>query len=74
MSILIRNIDCLVTCEGSHRKKGKEMNDANIIENGFVFIEDDIISAVGKDEEYKSYIDEDTILLVVKAKQLHRDL
>lgn len=68
MSILIKNIDCLVTCEGSHRKKGKEMNDANIIENGFVFIEDDIISAVGKDEEYKSYIDEDTIIISGKGK------
>ncbi len=68
MSILIKNIDCLVTCEGSHRKKGKEMNDANIIDNGFVFIEDDIISAVGKDEEYKSYIDEDTIIISGKGK------
>lgn len=68
MSILIKNIDCLVTCEGSYRKKGKEMNDANIIENGFVFMEDDIISAVGKDEEYKSYIDEDTIIISGKGK------
>ncbi len=68
MSILIKNIDCLVTCEGSHRKKGKEMNDANIIENGFVFIEDDIISAVGKDEEYKSYIDDNTIIISGRGK------
>ncbi|WP_346937056.1 imidazolonepropionase [Clostridium sp.] len=68
MSILIKNIDCLVTCEGSHRKKGKEMNDAKIIENGFIFIEDDIISVVGKDEEYKSYINEDTIIISGKGK------
>lgn len=68
MSILIKNIDCLVTCEGIHRKKGKEMNDANIIENGFVFIEDDIISAVGKDEEYKSYIDDNTIIISGRGK------
>ena len=68
MSILIKNIDCLVTCEGSQRKKGKEMNDAKIIENGFIFIENDIISVVGKDEEYKSYINEDTIIISGKGK------
>jgi imidazolonepropionase len=68
MSILIKNIDCLVTCEGSHRKKGKEMNDAKIIENGFIFIEDDIISAVGKGEEYESYINEDTLVISGKGK------
>ncbi|WP_346938354.1 imidazolonepropionase [uncultured Clostridium sp.] len=68
MSILIKNIDCLVTCEGSHRKKGKEMNDAKIIEDGFIFIEDDTISAVGKGNEYESYINEDTIIISGKGK------
>jgi len=28
MSIIIKNIDCLVTCEGSHKKTKEEMNDA----------------------------------------------
>ena len=68
MSILIKNIDCLVTCEGSHRKKGKEMNDAKIIEDGFIFIENDIISVVGKGNEYESYINEDTIVISGKGK------
>lgn len=68
MSILIKNIDCLVTCEGSHKKKGKEMNDSKIIENGFIFIEDDIISAVGKGEEYESYINEGTLVISGKGK------
>lgn len=68
MDILIKNIDCLVTCEGSHRKKGKEMNDAKIIENGFIVITDDIITAVGKDDNYKTYISEDTVVISGKGK------
>ncbi|MEG0133163.1 MAG: imidazolonepropionase [Clostridium sp.] len=66
--MLIKNIDCLVTCEGSHRKKGKEMNDAKIIENGFIVITDDIITAVGKDDNYKTYISEDTVVISGKGK------
>ncbi|MEG1254707.1 MAG: imidazolonepropionase [Clostridium sp.] len=66
--MLIKDIDCLVTCEGSHRKKGKEMNDAKIIENGFIVITDDIITAVGKDEDYKSYINENTVVISGKGK------
>ncbi|MEG0308374.1 MAG: imidazolonepropionase [Clostridium sp.] len=66
--MLIKNIDCLVTCEGSHRKKGKEMNDAKIIENGFIVITNDIITAVGKDDDYKTYISEDTIVISGKGK------
>ncbi len=68
MSILIKNIDCLVTCEGSHRKKGKEMNDSKIIENGFIVVDNDIIVAVGKDEDYKSYINENTVVISGKGK------
>lgn len=56
MDIIIKNIDCLVTCEGSHRKIGKEMKDAKIKENGYIVIENDIIKAVGEGEGYKEYI------------------
>lgn len=56
LTIIIKNIDCLVTCEGSHKKKGQEMKDAGIKENGFVVIENDKIKAVGEGEGYKRYI------------------
>ena len=63
MAIIIKNIDCLVTCAGSHRKKGQEMKDAKIKENGYVVIENDIIKAVGEGEGYKEYMtSEDTII------------
>ncbi|WP_291573624.1 imidazolonepropionase [Clostridium sp. UBA4548] len=63
MGIIIKNIDCLVTCEGSYRKKREEMKDAKIIENGYVVIREDKIIAVGSGEEYRDYIAEaDTII------------
>ncbi len=63
MGIIIKNIDCLVTCEGSYRKKREEMQDAKIIENGYVVIREDKIIAVGSGEGYKDYIAEaDTII------------
>nr|WP_026050979.1 imidazolonepropionase [Clostridium tunisiense] len=61
--MIIKNIDCLVTCEGSYRKKREEMKDAKIIENGYVVIREDKIIAVGSGEGYKDYIAEaDTII------------
>lgn len=68
MNIIIRNIDCLVTCEGSYKKKKDEMKDAKIIENGFVVLENDIILAVGQGDNYKSYEKEDSIILEGKGK------
>jgi imidazolonepropionase len=56
LAIIIKNIDCLVTCEGSHRKIGQEMKDAKIKENGYIVIENDLIKAVGEGEGYKEYI------------------
>lgn len=63
MSIIIRNIDCLVTCKGSHLKKGPEMMDAGIIQNGYVVVENDEILAVGEGEDYKEYIKEHTEII-----------
>lgn len=68
MNIIIRNIDCLVTCEGSYKKKKDEMKDAKIIENGFVVLENDIILAVGQGDNYKNYEKEDSIILEGKGK------
>lgn len=68
MNIIIRNIDCLVTCEGSYKKKKDEMKDAKIIENGFVVLENDIIVAVGQGDDYKNYEKEGSIILEGKGK------
>lgn len=68
MSIIIKNINCLVTCEGSYKKKGSEMKDAKIIENGYVIVENDIIVAVGSGEEYNSHIKEDSIIIDGRGK------
>lgn len=63
MGIIIKNIDCLVTCKGSYRKKKEEMKDAKIIENGYVVVKEENIVAVGSGEGYKEYITQgDTII------------
>jgi len=61
--IIIKNIDCLVTCDGSYRKKGSEMKDAKIKENGYVVIENDLIKAVGEGDGYKEYVTSDSTVI-----------
>jgi imidazolonepropionase len=56
MKTIIRNIDCLVTCRGEGVKKGSEMLDAGVIQDGYVVIEEGRISAVGEGEGYREYI------------------
>jgi len=63
LAIIIKNIECLVTCEGSHQKKGQEMKDAKIKENGYVVIENDIIKDVGEGDGYKEYITYDSTII-----------
>ena len=63
LTIIIKNIHCLVTCAGSYRKKGEEMKDAKIIENGYVVIEDDKIKAVGEAEGYKEYLNSESTVI-----------
>ncbi|SBV98003.1 imidazolonepropionase [uncultured Dysgonomonas sp.] len=48
-NIIIKNVTQLVTCSGFSAKKGKEMSDLSVIENGTVIITDGIITYVGKD-------------------------
>lgn len=48
-NLIIKNASQLVTCSGFSAKKGKEMSDLSLIENGTVIITDSIISYVGKD-------------------------
>ncbi|WP_164943913.1 imidazolonepropionase [Clostridium sp. FP1] len=54
--MIIKNIGCLVTCEGSYRKKREEFKDAKIKKNGYLVIENDKIKAVGEGEGYKEYL------------------
>ncbi len=63
LDIIIKNIGCLVTCEGSYKKKGEEFKDAKIKENGYVVIENEYIKAVGKGEGYKDYITSESIVI-----------
>ena len=48
-NIIIKNAAQLVTCSGFSAKKGKEMSDLSVIENGTVIITGGIITYVGKD-------------------------
>ncbi|WP_125003210.1 imidazolonepropionase [Clostridium tagluense] len=54
--MIIKNIGCLVTCEGSYRKKREEFKDAKIKKNGYLVIENDKIKAVGEGDGYKEYL------------------
>lgn len=48
-NIIIKDAAQLVTCSGFSAKKGKEMSDLSVIENGTVIITGGIITYVGKD-------------------------
>lgn len=63
LTTVIKNIGCLVTCRSNAIKTGESLNDAGIIDNGFVVIEEDKILAVGKGEDYKKYLKEDTTII-----------
>lgn len=58
MYIIIKNIDCLVTCGGEGRKAGASMKDAGVIENGYVVIEGGRIKALGSGDGYLEYLKE----------------
>jgi len=63
LRLIIKNVSNLVTCAGKCIKKGKEQNNANIIENGYVVVKDDVIEDIGSGEGYVKFIEEDTILI-----------
>ena len=57
-NIIIKNASQLVTCSGFKAKRGKDMSDLKIINDGAVVIEQGIIRAVGKTEDTISGLDE----------------
>ncbi|GAA0114504.1 imidazolonepropionase [Clostridium senegalense] len=68
MSMIIKEIDCLVTCKGSHRKTKGDMNNAHIIENGYIIVKDDIIVEVGQGDGYKKHLNDCDKLIDGKGK------
>ena len=57
-NIIIKNASQLVTCSGFEAKRGKDMSDLQIINDGAVVIEQGIIRAVGKTGDTISDFDE----------------
>jgi imidazolonepropionase len=57
--LLIKNISQIATPTGKTLKKGKDMENISLIEDGAIYIEDDIIKLVGKTKEVVSKIDLD---------------
>lgn len=57
-NVIIKNATELVTCKGFKAKKGNEMNELHIINDGAVIIEEGIIKAVGTTEEVLKEVDE----------------
>lgn len=52
--LIIKNTSEVVTCSGFKAKKGREMADLSIIENGVIVVKDGLIEAVGKPEILKN--------------------
>ncbi len=50
-NLIIKNASQLVTCSAFSAKKGREMSDLQIIEDGTVIITDGVITYVGKDAD-----------------------
>ncbi len=66
--ILIKNASQIVTCKSNGVKKGKEMQDLGVIENGSIYIEDGIIIDVGTFDELKVYEKEDVDIINAENK------
>lgn len=70
MKLIIKNISCLVTCEGSYAKKKEQMKNAGIIENGYVVVENDYIKALGKGDEYLQFLEDGDKVIDAVGKTL----
>ncbi len=61
-NLLIRNAAQVVTCSGFRAKKGAEMSDVGVIENGAVAVSNGLITHVGPTEEVLRQIDVENYL------------
>jgi imidazolonepropionase len=57
-NITIKNAAQLVTCSGFTAKRGIEMSDLHIIDNGALVIENGMIRSVGKTDDILAHVDE----------------
>lgn len=58
--LIIKNASELVTCSGFQAKKGQEMNELKIIQDGAVVVEDGIIKAVGPTDDLLKLFNEES--------------
>lgn len=66
-SLLVKNAKQVVTPTGSFRR-GKELRNLNVIENGAVFIEDGVMKAVGPTREVERVAGKDSEILNVTGR------
>lgn len=63
MDLIIKNIGKLVTMEGSFFPRiGKQMNEINILEDAYIAVVEGKIFEVGRGEDYKELVGENTII------------
>lgn len=61
-NIIIKNASRLVTCSGFKAKKGKDMSDVSVIENGTVVVTEGVISYVGSEPPSVGNIQEYSVI------------
>ncbi|NLG82072.1 MAG: imidazolonepropionase [Bacilli bacterium] len=60
-NLIFKNIAQLVTMRGPNRlRKGQEMRDVEILENGYVVVQGDTIIDIGTGDGYRNYMDNNT--------------
>ncbi|OAA94958.1 imidazolonepropionase [Clostridium coskatii] len=66
--MIIKNIDCLVTCGGSYPKTREKLKDAQIIKNGYIVADNDTIVDVGSGNGYKKYLNNCDVVIDGRGK------
>ncbi|ADK15207.1 MULTISPECIES: imidazolonepropionase [Clostridium] len=66
--MIIKDIDCLVTCAGSYPKTKEKLKDAQIIKNGYIVADNDTIVDVGSGDGYKKYLNDREVVIDGKGK------
>lgn len=59
MNLIVKNIDCLVTCKSNGKKKREQMKDAGIIKDGYIVVKNGLIEAVGEGDGYQKFVNDD---------------